>query len=30
MSELMAHGSEVTNVFQLIGMLENDITKSMG
>lgn len=29
MSELMAHGSEVTNVFQLIGMLENDITKSI-
>lgn len=29
MSELMAHGREVTNVFQLIGMLENDITKSI-
>lgn len=29
MSELMAHGSEVTSVFQLIGTLENDITKSI-
>lgn len=29
MSELMAHGSEVTSIFQLIGMLENDITKSI-
>ena len=29
MSELIAYGSEVTNVFQLIGMLENDITKSI-
>lgn len=29
MSELTAHGTEVTNVFQLIGILENDITKSI-
>ena len=29
MSELTAHGSEVTSVFQLIGTLENDITKSI-
>lgn len=29
MSELMAYGETVTNVFQLIGMLENDITKSI-
>lgn len=29
MSELIAYKREVTNVFQLIGMLENDITKSI-
>lgn len=29
MSELIAYGSEVTSVFQLIGMLEDDITKSI-
>ena len=29
MSELTAHGDVVTNVFQLIGFLENDITKSI-
>lgn len=29
MGELIAYGSEVTNVFQLIGSLENDITKSI-
>lgn len=29
MAKLTAHGSEVTNVFQLIGTLENDITKSI-
>lgn len=29
MGELFAYGSEVTSVFQLIGTLENDITKSI-
>lgn len=29
MGELTAYGSEVTSVFQLIGTLENDITKSI-
>lgn len=29
MGELIAHGNEVTSVFQLIGTLENDITKSI-
>lgn len=29
MGELIAYGSEVTNIFQLIGTLENDITKSI-
>lgn len=29
MSELIAYGNEVDNVFQLIGFLENDITKSI-
>lgn len=29
MGELVAYGSEVTSVFQLIGTLENDITKSI-
>ncbi len=29
MSELTAYGNEVTNVFQLIGTLEDDITKSI-
>ncbi len=29
MGELIAHGNKVTNVFQLIGTLENDITKSI-
>jgi len=29
MSELTAHGDVITNVFQLIGFLENDITKSI-
>lgn len=29
MSELVAYGTEVNNIFQLIGNLENDITKSI-
>lgn len=29
MGELIAYGSDVTNIFQLIGTLENDITKSI-
>lgn len=29
MSELIAHGTEVRSIFQLIGNLENDITKSI-
>lgn len=29
MGELYAYGSEVTSVFQLIGTLEDDITKSI-
>ena len=29
MGELYAYGSKVTSVFQLIGMLEDDITKSI-
>ena len=29
MSTLTAYGYEITNVFQLMGMLENDITKSI-
>ncbi len=29
MGELTAYGSTVTSVFQLIGSLENDITKSV-
>jgi len=29
MGELIAYGNEITNVFQLIGTLENDITKSI-
>lgn len=29
MSELIAYGKEITSVFQLIGTLENDITKSI-
>ena len=29
MAELVAYGSEVTNIFQLMGTLENDITKSI-
>lgn len=29
MSELIAYGTEVSSVFQLIGNLENDITKSI-
>ena len=29
MGELYAYSSEVTSVFQLIGTLENDITKSI-
>ena len=28
MGELIAYGNEITNVFQLMGKLENDITKS--
>ena len=29
MGELIAYGSKVTSIFQLIGTLENDITKSI-
>ena len=29
MGELNAYGSKVTSIFQLIGTLENDITKSI-
>ena len=29
MGELIAYGSMVTSIFQLIGTLENDITKSI-
>ena len=29
MGELIAYGNEITNVFQLMGKLENDITKSV-
>ena len=29
MGELIAYGSEITNIFQLLGTLENDITKSI-
>ncbi len=29
MGELTAYGNRVTSVFQLIGTLENDITKSV-
>lgn len=28
MSELVAYGTKVNNIFQLMGNLENDITKS--
>lgn len=29
MSELVAYGNKVSSIFQLIGNLENDITKSI-
>ena len=29
MSELVAYGTEISSIFQLIGNLENDITKSI-